>query len=387
MVKIRSATIDLIEILLRQGLINPIQTVPYLLALQGDVAAPDIRSKALKLFIAESEKRPDIMRQRVRAGVKQAYLFQQQVYPKTPPTAIMQTISEGGGIDVECIFDRVFRESIRSSRVQRQGLYQSLLGLFEGIGGDSEVSGDSKKSIKASKGGPEKLKKQSFVELLPLLSFSAQVLAHLPYNNIRDPLFIVYFCSSYIVHGEQLCDRFADFLRPHGLASEDKFDSFFDSEDDLEKAAKAKKPSKVKAACQMSNGDFDLNFFAELCAEGSALVLLLRLRNFMRSGYNLSEQRISGYLPVGQKETIADKGISGNIKSCFNATIISFSDGDKTPNKSISIDALILQYAEFRSCLRKAHIDQDGGHDGGRKRKRNNSSESSDEDMENEDDE
>ena len=35
--KIRLVTLDLIGILLRQGLINPMETVPFLLALQGDV--------------------------------------------------------------------------------------------------------------------------------------------------------------------------------------------------------------------------------------------------------------------------------------------------------------------------------------------------------------
>ena len=77
---IRYAAVDLIGHLLRQGLINPMETVPHLLALQGDVGAPDVRLLVRKLLIIEGEKRPDMLRQRVCAGVRQAYLFQRIVY-------------------------------------------------------------------------------------------------------------------------------------------------------------------------------------------------------------------------------------------------------------------------------------------------------------------
>ena len=61
--KVRHMIIDLIGHLLRQGLINPMATVPYLLAVQGDVKSPATRSLALKLLINEGEKRPDMLRE------------------------------------------------------------------------------------------------------------------------------------------------------------------------------------------------------------------------------------------------------------------------------------------------------------------------------------
>ena len=76
---LRFASLDLIGHLLRQGQINPNETVPFLLAVQGDVEEDGIRSLALKLLMIEGEKRPDMLRQRVCAGVKQAFLFQKSV--------------------------------------------------------------------------------------------------------------------------------------------------------------------------------------------------------------------------------------------------------------------------------------------------------------------
>lgn len=61
--KVRHMIIDLIGHLLRQGLINPMETVPHLLAVQGDVKCPSTRALALKLLQTEGEKRPDMLRE------------------------------------------------------------------------------------------------------------------------------------------------------------------------------------------------------------------------------------------------------------------------------------------------------------------------------------
>ena len=132
---IRYAAVDLIGHLLRQGLINPMETVPHLLALQGDVGAPDVRLLVRKLLIIEGEKRPDMLRQRVCAGVRQAYLFQRIVYSNNKHmTAVVKEesilIDKSVKKENVCIFGPIFEDSIKSSRVQRQGLIKSLLTLF-----------------------------------------------------------------------------------------------------------------------------------------------------------------------------------------------------------------------------------------------------------------
>merc|ERR1719223_435760 len=55
---IRIHSLLLIQILLRQGLISPMDTVPVLLALQGDILNPQIRTLAFKLLCEEVNKRP-----------------------------------------------------------------------------------------------------------------------------------------------------------------------------------------------------------------------------------------------------------------------------------------------------------------------------------------
>jgi cohesin loading factor subunit SCC2 len=78
---LRVASLELLAQLLRQGLVNPNDAVPYLLALQGDVENLVVRKNALNLLIAEGEKRPDMLRQRVCAGIKQAFSFSDKSTP------------------------------------------------------------------------------------------------------------------------------------------------------------------------------------------------------------------------------------------------------------------------------------------------------------------
>jgi len=182
---VRHATTDLIGNLLRQGLINPMETIPYLLALQGDIRVPEVRLLARNLLIVEGEKRPDMLRQRVCAGVRKAYIFQRSVYPDISCTAVVEE-QNNGNRELVCIFGPIFIESIRSSRLQRQGLMKSLLTLFTGerisrIRIESEPSEKIKKNNAKSPNSstyvPDSSKQhESLSEQLPLLSYAAQIL-------------------------------------------------------------------------------------------------------------------------------------------------------------------------------------------------------------------
>mmetsp|Transcript_23952 Transcript_23952/g.35409 ORF Transcript_23952/g.35409 Transcript_23952/m.35409 type:complete len:897 (+) Transcript_23952:3532-6222(+) len=338
---IRHACVELIGHLLRQGLINPMETVPYLLALQGDVGSPLIRQLALKLLIKEGLKRPDMLRQRVCAGVKQAFVFQRLVYPNSTVTAVIEQDTGDGITETECIFGLIFKELIRSSRVQRQGLFKSLLSLFGADGIDDEPSltiiGATKKSSQ---------KKLSIAEQIPLLQFATQILGFLPYNSAQDPLFIIYNISGVTaLQGAQFLDEFAVFT------CADRYDSENHSEDDLERAAKAANPSKTKFAAIVNEPSFDLRNFGDICLKASSLVLLLRLKSYLKKAFNLSDTRIMEYLP-SQKEKPFDKGISASQGvPMFDSRLETLSiDG------SFSKDAVIRLYAEFRRLMRTVEV-------------------------------
>lgn len=344
--RIRLATVDLLGHLLRQGLLNPMETVPFLFALQGDVQNPSVRELALKLLVIEGEKRPDMLRQRVCDGVKQAYLLQRAVYPtKLDPTAVVRR-KRDKTFEVECIFGSVFKECIRNSKKQRQGLYRNLLGLFTSDDTSDELMSRTAKSVGSA-----------IVQELSLLSFAAQMLAHLPYNTASDPLFIIYHVNSIVaIQGAQLLDRLSSFLRNYGLSGSDEFDDHNTDEDALEQAAKCKVPSRKKEIAAVNKASFDAARFAQLCVEASAIVLLLRLKLFLRKVYNLSETRCLEYSPEA-KERICDKGVCAPADMpIFNGSLgLHAVEGTKSPRKTFDKDALIRQYAEFRRLMRSEH--------------------------------
>jgi cohesin loading factor subunit SCC2 len=330
---IRLSTLELLCLMLRQGLVNPNEAVPHLFALQCDVQNENIRSLALRLLVTEGEKRPDTLRQLIRSGVKQAYAFQRALNPHE--AGVFAVVQNKKG-EISSIFDKVF-PSVATNRKQRLSLYRSLLGLF-----DQEDESVHRLNRKA---GKEKVSSKD----LSLLSFAAQILAHLPYNTTGDPLFIVHTISNQVtLQGLQILDKLASMLRPYGLASSDNLEETNAGEDALEVAARCKFPSRTHHALPLSSEDFDVAGFADLCRDGAALSMLLRLKSFLCSSYNLSAIRVLEYDP-NAKERLCEKGIAKpKFTTPFNGSL-----EEVTTNGIVHKDALIRVYAEFRQMMRE----------------------------------
>ena len=346
---LRVASLELLGQLLRQGLVNPNEAVPFLLALQGDVENDHVRKFALNLLTLEGEKRPDMLRQRVCAGVKQACKFQRVVYSSNETSALVKK-QKGNRTVMECVFDDVFRECIISSRKQREGLYRNLITMFERV----EISGKAALSAKKARSRRSSIlveEPQTGIDT-PLLSFSAQVLAYLPYTSVGDPLFIQHHITAIVaLQGPQLQDRLAAFLRPHGLASSDELDDTNAEEDALERAAKTKAPSRCQLAAPLNAENFDWPTFVDLCKEASSLALLLRLKNFLKKRYNLTEARCLEYNPES-KERNFGRGFLSRTENIapFNASVVTASRDNLIHGDE---DKIIKHYASFRQLMRE----------------------------------
>ncbi len=339
--KIRFAALDLIGHLLRQGQINPNETVPFLLALQGDVEEEGIRALALKFLMIEGEKRADMLRQRVYAGIKQAFAFQTSVYQRKEHVSALVSIRKDGTTHTECVFGKVFKECIAHIRKQRRGLFASLLRRFDLQNWKKSVVANSKNGIRSAE--------EKFFEDLPLLSFTAQVLAYLPYKVASDPLFIIYTINSALaLRGPDLLDRLASFLRPYGLCSTDEMDETNYEEDALEIAAKRHLPRHAKEVTRLLEPDFDTQGFSSLCAEAAAQTLMLRLKAFLRTAYDLNESRIFGFNPDVKEEK--EKTVSRASMLLFDSTLSMVTV--KEADEMTEIDSMIFQYAEYRRLMR-----------------------------------
>ena len=259
---------------------------------------------------------------------------------KLEPTAVIKR-KRGKTVEVVSVFDSAFKECIRDAKKHKMGLYRSLLGLFASDTVDEEQFRPNPKKMAA------KQEKD-----LPLLSFTAQVLAHLPYSVGTDPLFIIHHLSGMTaIQGAQLLDRLSSFLRLYDLTAADELDNNV-GEDLLEKAAKSKSPSGKKEISRINGADFDLDQFSNLCAEACSVVLLLRLKSFLCKVYKFSQLRCLEYSPDAKERIRDQKHIHApENMPVFNASI-EMATTVKRGGKCRDLDALIRLYAEFRVLMR-----------------------------------
>ena len=81
--------------------------------------------------------------------------------------------------------------AIRNKRAQRQGLLKGIISLFEKDPDSDNTDADD----------------------LPLLAFASEILAHLPYSALDDPLFLVYSSSCVTaLDGQTIINDFARLL-------------------------------------------------------------------------------------------------------------------------------------------------------------------------------
>jgi cohesin loading factor subunit SCC2 len=366
--KVRQASLELIAVLLKQGQVNPNDAIPYLFALQGDCAEPDIRALALQLLMTEGDKRPDMLRQRIRAGIKKAYDFQRALYPNKEVSALT-AVRHGDAISTECVFSNVFKECLIRNRKQRHGFYSSLIGLFLQVdSADVDTSSTthaaasrekrpSKRRKSSSSAAPAATAAASVVDV-DLVRFASQILAYLPYEASGDVVHIAHeIVKARSLHEDEIVETFASLLRSVGLTSGDALDESLVDEDALETAAAAKFPSRTNQAKALSRAEFDIMAFAALCREAAALTLLLRLKCYLCVAYNVNDVRIHEYNPEG-KESVADKGISKpaveSALAPFDSSV-GFCSGRGLDSRAPSLDSLIRVYAEFRRALRLEH--------------------------------
>ena len=157
---------------------------------------------------------------------------------------------------------------------------------------------------------------------LPLLAFASEILAHLPYTGLDDPLFIVYHSSCITaLDGQSIINQFAELLEGDLCDPNSE-------EDDIERVAKKK-------------GDFDPNefglqtksaAFGQLCINACRILPLLQLKNFLGRAYNLSEARVTEYVP-SEKERIHEKGVTiSNSIPAFSLVRDPIFDGEQNIN-------------------------------------------------------
>lgn len=262
--------------------------------------------------------------QRICAGIKQAFHFQRNVYSdgnnESAKVTALIAKSDGPKEGWETIFDAVVKESaIRNKKAQRQGLLKGIISLFEK---DPDA-------------------KNSNAEQLPMLAFASEILGNLPYTSLSDPLFIVYHSSCIAaLDGQGVLTQFAELLGGDVCDPNSE-------EDDIEKSSNQGKFNAAELGLEAKGAEF-----GQLCVEAARILPLLKLKQFLRKAYNISEARVTSYVP-SEKELIHEKGISIADGPPFSFTMKSILDADGNINWCNAVQI----YSSFRKLMRDAEAD------------------------------
>ncbi|XP_049326310.1 nipped-B-like protein A isoform X2 [Astyanax mexicanus] len=176
---VRHFALNVIALTLSQGLIHPVQCVPYLIAMGTD-PEPTMRNKADQQLVEIDKKYTGFIHMKAVAGMKMSFQVQQAVVGVS--SSVIRGFRKDESVTALCSH---LYSLIRNNRNQRRAFLISMLNLFD----DS-----SKLAVK-------------------MLLFMADNLAYFPYQNQEEPLFIMHHIDITLsVSGSNLLQTFKESL-------------------------------------------------------------------------------------------------------------------------------------------------------------------------------
>ncbi|XP_070563594.1 nipped-B-like protein A [Ptychodera flava] len=177
---VRMCALQVVNLILRQGLVHPVQCVPYLVAIGTDFQEPSICVKADQQLSDIDSKYPGFIHMKALAGIRMSFRLQRLIC--ADPAEPIRGIKSEDSLSSLCSH---LYTLIRSNRQHRRALLLNLLNLFD-----------------------EQAKNP-----LGLLVYVADNLAHYPYLVQDEPLFIMHHIEIVVsVSGANLLQSFKECL-------------------------------------------------------------------------------------------------------------------------------------------------------------------------------
>ncbi|XP_041792743.1 nipped-B-like protein A isoform X2 [Chelmon rostratus] len=371
---VRHFALSVIALTLNQGLIHPVQCVPYLIAMGTD-PEPSMRNKADQQLVEIDKKYTGFIHMKAVAGMKMSYNLQQAI------DLSRGTIIRGFRQDEthSALCSHLFT-MIRGNRQHRRAFLISLLNLFD----------DSAKTE------------------VNMLLFIADNLACFPYQSQEEPLFIMHHIDITLsVSGSNLLQTFKELLLKEprrkekkekkekkewkntsdGEDEEEKMNcdsprsdeeenSNSDDNDDEDVVRRPKKARKPVADSSESESDLDdLNLedvdkvmrllpdnttgLLDFANAVQGILLLLVLKQHLKNQYGFSDSKIQKYSPT-ESAKVYDKAVNrkNNIHFYPRQTMDFISNNMAHATLTNDVKRRIVrQYLDFKVLME--HLDPD----------------------------
>ncbi|XP_057564162.1 nipped-B-like protein isoform X5 [Hippopotamus amphibius kiboko] len=335
---VRHFALNVIALTLNQGLIHPVQCVPYLIAMGTD-PEPAMRNKADQQLVEIDKKYAGFIHMKAVAGMKMSYQVQQAINTclKDPVRGFRQDESSSA------LCSHLY-SMIRGNRQHRRAFLISLLNLFDDTA-KTEVN---------------------------MLLYIADNLACFPYQTQEEPLFIMHHIDITLsVSGSNLLQSFKESMvkdkRKERKSSPGKENESSESEEEVSRPRKSRK--RVDSDSDSDSED-DINSVMRCLPENSApliefanvsqgILLLLMLKQHLKNLCGFSDSKIQKYSP-SESAKVYDKAINRKTGVHFHPKqTLDFLRSDMA-NSKITEDvkrSIVKQYLDFKLLME--HLDPD----------------------------
>ncbi|XP_060078784.1 nipped-B-like protein isoform X3 [Ylistrum balloti] len=302
--QVRMAALSVINLVLRQGLVHPVQCVPYLISFGTD-SEQSIRVKADQQLQEIEKKYPGFIHMKSLHGLKLSYRLQQILQDDhSKPIRGMRSPDE----NVQSLNAYLYTV-LRSNRPHRRAILTTLLNLFD----------DSAKIT---------LAEQVYI---------ADNLSFFPYQTQDEPLFIIHQIDIIVsVSGSNLLQSFREGLINNQNGTQKPID---EEEDDDPEALLERLPERIQP-------------LLEICRFSQGCILLLHLKQHLKELYGFTDSKIHNYSPAETK--LYDKPVSRKFLVKFNPETVLEVLAEGTPKSSDDIEVrtkLVNDYLEFKELM------------------------------------
>ncbi|XP_034752577.1 nipped-B-like protein isoform X2 [Etheostoma cragini] len=365
----RHFALNVIILTLSQGLVHPVQCVPYLIAMGTD-PEPTMKNKADQQLAEIDKKYSGFIHMKAVAGLKMSYQVQQAIHGSKD--AVIRGFRHDDSDSALCSH---LYTLVRGNRQHRRAFLISLLNLFD----------DSSKTE------------------VNMLLFIADNLACFPYQTQEEPLFIMHHVDITLsVSGSNLLQSFKESLRKEPLQEEkcmetikkkkkkkkkklqrrkhssDDDDDDEDEDDeqssstssssdeDDEVVHRQKKPATCDSDGDMDDEDAVMHRLPEnsiplldFASSSQGILLLLVLKQHLKNLYGFSDSKVQKYSPT-ESAKVYDKAVNRKSKVHFNPRqTLNYLKNDLA-NMDLSHDTkrnIVKQYLDFKVLME--HLDRD----------------------------
>uniref|UniRef100_A0A3P9Q4S4 Nipped-B protein n=1 Tax=Poecilia reticulata TaxID=8081 RepID=A0A3P9Q4S4_POERE len=371
---VRHFALNVIALTLNQGLIHPVQCVPYLIAMGTD-PEPSMRNKADQQLVEIDKKYTGFIHMKAVAGMKMSYSLQQAI--NSSRRSIVRGFRHDETHSALCSH---LYTMIRGNRQHRRAFLISLLNLFD----------DSAKTE------------------VNMLLFIADNLACFPYQSQEEPLFIMHHIDITLsVSGSNLLQTFKELLLKEPRRKEKKVKVWKNTSDGEDEEGKMNcdssrsdeeencnsdknednddkvvhRPKKSRRPIENSDSSESESDFEDLDIEDvekvmrllpdnpiglldfanavQGILLLLVLKQHLKNLYGFSDSKIQKYSPT-ESAKVYDKAVNRKNNVNFHPRQTLDFIFNNMSNATLTEDVkrrIVKQYLDFKVLME--HLDPD----------------------------